>query len=142
MKHFATFLLWPLLFSFSCGNENKPIEKVVCQITDSRMVGKWKLYQECTTDGFGGPHVWTKTSDDFAFDFDSKCNARFTDTDSNCTTGTYSVNRNQLSVIWNCKYGNASNFYTYKFNTQSDTLILYPPPDIETCCGYIYIKQP
>lgn len=140
-KHFAIILLLPLLFSSSCENENKPIEKTVCQVSDSRMVGKWKLFQECTTDGFGGPQVWKKATDDFTFDFDSRCNAKFTDTDSPCTTGSYSVNREKLSVIWNCKYGNASNFYTFTFNNQGDTLILYPPPDIETSCGYKFIKQ-
>lgn len=141
MKHFAIILLLPLLFSSSCENENKPVEKTVCQVSDSRMVGKWKLYQECTTDGFGGPHVWKKTTDDFTFDFDSKCNAKLTDIRSTCTTGTYSVTRNQLSVIWTCKNGNSSDNYTFAFNNKSDTLILYPPPDIETSCGYKFIKQ-
>lgn len=123
MKNLWLFFLLVILGqcdnSDSCKNE-------ICLLADSRIVGKWKLIEECQCYTLGGDFTWRKVSKDLTFTFNEKCViSQFGADSSPCDHGKFTVNQDQLNLILTCPDGSmVTNVYSYLFNTNSDTLIL------------------
>lgn len=127
-KSHIVSLLWSstiLSFIFILSQCDKTNPTVQCHPSDSRVVGIWKLTEECTCYSLGN-FTWHGVSKNLTYSFDAQCIiSERGDTNTSCNDGTYTILKDQINVIWNCASGNKStNTYTYSFSPKNDTLIL------------------
>jgi hypothetical protein len=111
-----------------------------CSVSDSRIVGKWKLVQKCKSNGT--IVTWEKTTENLVYNFSEKCiSTEEGIINSMCTKGTFSFGQQKLNIAWTCSDGAfASGSFIYSFNSASDTLILRVEVD-ESSCGMKFAKQ-
>lgn len=131
-----------LSFVFSAlllgGCDSKKEES--CSVSDSRIIGKWKMVQKCKSNGT--IITWEKTLENLIYTFSEKCLATEEGIiNSMCTKGRFSLGQQKLNIAWTCSDGGvASGLFIYSFNSASDTLILRVEVD-ESSCGMKFVKQ-
>ena len=131
----------PILFFglFSCGSDETN------DIINSELTGAWKLTEAYIS--AGGPQYWVdvENGETLIFSENGTFNSdRFTE----CTTGTFSKEQNELFLKYNCngfesELENEQGFITYDLTFESDSFIVTPtsgPICIEGC-SYKYRKK-
>ncbi len=123
MKLGGLFLLLFLL----CQCEPPETSKCeACQVTDPRIVGKWKLIEECACYSLGGDFIWRKVTKDLTFSFSDQCDIiSGGDVGTDCSQGKYGINQDKINVTWICSNGGiVTDNYQYLFNSKNDTLVI------------------
>ncbi|WP_282043083.1 hypothetical protein [Winogradskyella flava] len=124
---------------FSCDSEETN------ESINSELIGKWKLTEAYIS--AGGPQYWVdvENGEEFMFFENGLFNSnRF----SECTTGTFSTEQNELLLRYNCNgfesgSENEDGYITYDLNFEFDYFIITPssgPICIEGC-SYKYRKK-
>ena len=129
-----------IIFGFySCTRDNpQNFEK-------SDLNGKWKLSEAYIS--AGGPQYWVDVENGEEIEFFN--NGIFnSDRFSECTTGSFSIEQNEILLEYGCSAFNSisqneNGFITYKFEFYSNYFVLTPtsgPTCIEGC-SYKYLKK-
>lgn len=132
-------LLYAVILMSSCGDSKKNMD--TCQISDTRVIGTWKLVKKCLCYNYGGDWIWRNFTDTLTFSLNNQCIAiQSGNTDSSCNKGKYSIKNDTIKVVFNCSGGGTStNVWLYSFDSKNDTLLLKGFVD-EGYFGFKYIK--
>jgi hypothetical protein len=128
----------------SCSENNETLESKDISATEEPIIGNWKLVEAYISSG--GPQYWVNIENGEEFTFSSSglfSSNKF----SECTTGDFSVELNELSLNYNCNgfktgFENSEGAITYKITFESNYLLLTPTSVI--CfegCTYKYIRK-
>lgn len=116
--------LFVFLFLLCRCDNSEPCKNERCLISDSRIIGNWKLVEECECVSIRSDSTWHEAARDVTFFFNDECGVTYAgDEGAICTEGKYSISKDTLSIVLNCNNGSSDKtIYTYEFS--NDTLIL------------------
>ncbi len=129
-----------LIVFCSCHEQNDCHEQIC--ITDTRLIGEWKLFQECLCYHHGGDFVWKPVSEGYIWEFNEQCIISETGEGmTTCNSGNYSIKVDKLSVKWICSDTNSTSAeYQFTLSTNGDTLTIKGFVD-EGYIGQKFIKK-
>ncbi len=130
MKMKKIFFLILIISTIASGSCQKDLE------TMNPIIANWELDQVFLGYFNGGDFVWRKTSDRYNYNLKANDSVYSTKFITSCRKGIYSLNGNNINLIFDCGNGSvAKEDFTYSFNTM-DTLLFQKKVDE----GYIQYK--
>lgn len=144
MKYLSYIALACIIFLTSCSKNTDTMESRNLSLLDNPILGKWQLVEASISSG--GPQYWVTIENGEEFTFSSD-GSFVSDRFSECTTGDFSVESNELLLNYNCngfttEYENSEGAITYKITFESNYLLLTPMSVL--CiegCSYKYKRK-
>lgn len=116
-----------MLFSFCQCDNSESINNESCYIQDTKIIGTWKLIEECNCYHLVGDFIWKNVSIDWTLSFDENCKVIEDGADmSICSNqGKYIITKDELTTKFMCPGdGETTNPYKYSMSANNDTLTL------------------